>query len=73
MLDALPYSERSLAAALKVRGIGRLEIKKRGMDVAPEQLRRQLKLSGDNAGTVILTRVRGKRMALIVERAASED
>lgn len=73
VLDALPYSERSLAAALKVRGIGRLEIKKRGMDVAPEQLRRQLKLSGDNAGTVILTRVRGKRMALIVERAASED
>jgi hypothetical protein len=71
VLEALPYSERGLAAALKSRGVGILEIKKRGIDVAPEALRRRLKLSGDASATVILTRVLGKRMALIAERIAT--
>jgi hypothetical protein len=71
VLEILPYSERGLASALKARGIGSLEIKKRGIDVAPEALRRRLKLSGDASATVILTRVLGKRMALIAERPAT--
>jgi hypothetical protein len=71
VLEVLPYSERGLASALKARGIGSLEIKKRGIDVAPEALRRRLKLSGDASATVILTRVLGKRMALIAERPAT--
>jgi hypothetical protein len=69
VLEALPYSERRIAAALKARDVGILEIKKRGIDVAPEALRRRLKLSGNASATVILTRVLGKRMALIAERA----
>jgi hypothetical protein len=71
IVEALPYSERGLAQALKARGIGILEIKKRGIDVAPEALRRRLKLSGEVSATVILTRVLGKRMALIAERDAT--
>ncbi|NUR07192.1 MAG: methyltransferase domain-containing protein [Nocardioidaceae bacterium] len=66
VLEELPYQEKSLRAALRERGIGTLEIKKRGVDVVPEQLRRRLALSGDNAATLVLTRVAGKGTALLV-------
>jgi predicted O-methyltransferase YrrM len=68
VIDAFPYSPKRLAQELRARGVGSLEIKKRGMDVVPEQLRRTLKLKGDNSATVVLTRVAGERMALLVER-----
>lgn len=70
VLETLPYSEKRLAAALAARGIGRLEIKKRGMDVDPAALRPRLKLKGDAGATVILTRVGGDRVAVIAERLA---
>ena len=67
MLEELPYREKQLKAALRERGIGRLAIKKRGVDVVPEQLRKRLALSGDNEGTIVLTRVAGAGTALLVE------
>jgi SAM-dependent methyltransferase len=66
VLEELPYQEKSLRAALRERGIGRLAIKKRGVDVSPEQLRRRLALAGDEEGTLVLTRVAGKGTALLV-------
>lgn len=68
VLETLPYSVKRLGEVLKSRGVGTVEIKKRGMDVVPEQLRKSLKLKGDSAATVVLTRVAGTRTALIVER-----
>ena len=50
MLEELPYREKQLRAALRERGIGRLTIKKRGVDVVPEQLRKRLALRGDGRG-----------------------
>ncbi len=44
-----------------------LTIKKRGVDVVPEQLRKRLALSGDDEGTLVLTRVAGAGTALLVE------
>jgi len=70
ILDSLPYSEKRLASALASRGIGRLEIKKRGMDIDPAALRPRLKLKGSAAATVILTRVGDTRLALIAERVS---
>ncbi len=67
LLEVLPLDIPTLAAALRARGVGSVDIKKRGVDVTPERLRPQLKLSGDERGTVILTRVAGRRSALIVE------
>ena len=37
VLEELPYREKPLRAALRERGIGRLTIKKRGVDVVPER------------------------------------
>jgi DNA-binding SARP family transcriptional activator len=56
----------ALRAALRERGIGRLTIKKRGVAVAPEQLRSRLALRGDAEATLVLTRVAGKGTALLV-------
>jgi hypothetical protein len=36
------------------------------VDVVPEQLRRQLDLSGDEEATIVLTRVAGHGTALLV-------
>ena len=50
VLEELPYREKQLRAALRERGIGRLTIKKRGVDVVPEQLRKRLALHGRRGG-----------------------
>lgn len=67
VLEELPYREKALRAALRERGIGRLTIKKRGVAVTPEALRRRLALQGPNEATIVLTRVRGEGTCLLVE------
>ena len=66
VLETLPYKEKQLKAALHARGIGRLTIKKRGVDVVPEDLRRRLSLHGEQDATLVLTRVADKGTALLV-------
>jgi len=68
ILETLPYAEKDLKKALRQRGIGTLEIKKRGVDIDPATLRTRLKPRGDRSGTIVLTRVAGARAALLVER-----
>ncbi|RLV50701.1 class I SAM-dependent methyltransferase [Nocardioides mangrovicus] len=67
VLETLPYREKQLRAALAGRGVGPLTIKKRGVSVVPEELRRRLALTGDVPATVVLTRIAGKGTALLVE------
>ena len=66
VVDELPFREKPLKAALQVRRVGTLTVKKRGVDVVPEQLRRRLALSGDEEATLVLTRVAGRGTALLV-------
>ncbi|WP_267477180.1 THUMP-like domain-containing protein [Nocardioides sp. Leaf374] len=66
VLEELPYREKQLRAALRERGVGRLTIKKRGVDVVPEQLRKRLALQGDGEATLVMTRVAGEGTALLV-------
>lgn len=67
--EVLPLQEKKLARALRARGIGSLEIKKRGVDIAPDALRGRLKLRGDGSATVILTPLIAGRRAVLVRRA----
>ncbi|TYL45235.1 class I SAM-dependent methyltransferase [Nocardioides sp. BGMRC 2183] len=67
VLEHLPYREKQLRAALRERGVGTLTIKKRGVDVVPDQLRQRLALRGDTPATLVLTRVAGAGTALLVE------
>ena len=67
VLEQLPFREKPLRAALRARGIGTLTIKKRGVDVSPEQLRKRLALHGEDEATLVLTRARGEGVALLVK------
>ena len=66
VLETLPHREKALRAALHERGIGKLTIKKRGVDVVPDNLRKRLALTGDNEATIVLTRVDGQGTCLLV-------
>jgi SAM-dependent methyltransferase len=63
--DVLPFSLKRLRALLRERGVGRLEIRKRGSALEPDKLRRDLKLSGPAAASLVLTRVAGAPTAIL--------
>jgi hypothetical protein len=67
VVEELPYREKALKAALRERGIGRLTIKKRGVAIEPDALRKRLAPTGDAEGTIVLTRVAGQGTCLLVE------
>jgi SAM-dependent methyltransferase len=67
VLEEVPYREKPLKAALRERSIGSLTIKKRGVEIVPEHLRKRLDLRGDNTATLVMTRVAGAGTALLVE------
>lgn len=68
VLDELPFRERPLKAALQARRVGTVTIKKRGVDIVPEELVRRMKLKGSEKALVIMTRVQGQGRAFLVER-----
>ena len=65
--DVLPFSLKRLRILLRDRGVGRIEILKRGSALEPEQLRRDLRPSGPNAASLVLTRVAGAPTTLICQ------
>ena len=67
VIDEMAFDRKKLKAYLRDRNIGTLEIKKRGVDVVPEQLRKEMSLKGEIAATLILTRVGDDHRALIAE------
>jgi SAM-dependent methyltransferase len=68
VLDELPFRDKPLKAALQARRVGTLTIKKRGVDVVPEELVRRMKLKGPATALVVMTRVEGVGRAFLVER-----
>ncbi|MGH3692153.1 MAG: THUMP-like domain-containing protein [Microbacterium sp.] len=66
--ETLPANPKSISAALKAHGIGRLEIKKRGVDVDPAAFRKKLVLRGSEEATLILARVGDQRLAILADR-----
>lgn len=68
IIEKLSAREKDLKRALAERDIGKLEIKKRGVDVDPAALRQRLRLKGSRSATLILTRVGEKHVAYLAER-----
>ncbi len=56
VVERFPYSRRALQNALSRLQVGHVVIKKRGFPLEPDAVRKQLKLSGPDTLTVILTR-----------------
>jgi hypothetical protein len=65
VLETLPFSLKRLRALLRERGVGRLDVKKRGSALDPDQLRRDLRLRGDGHAVVVLTRIAGVPSVLV--------
>lgn len=69
VLETMPLSRKRLAGWLSERGIGRLEIKCRGVEIRPEQLRRELKPKGQGGATLLIYPDReGKRRVVVARR-----
>jgi THUMP domain-like len=66
--EVLPLNLRQVAGHLREQNIGRLEIKKRGVEHDPAAVRKQLQLHGDNSATLFLTKLGGKHVAIVARR-----
>lgn len=64
----LPPRPRPIAAYMREHNVGRLEIKQRGAGADLDRLRSQLKPTGHEAATLILTRSKKKIVALVASR-----
>jgi THUMP domain-like len=71
VLDVSPLDQKQLKRLLTRNRIGTLEIKVRGLNVAPETLRRQLDLSGDRTATLLLVGGTGPARAVLAQRAST--
>ena len=69
VVEALPWNVKTVRGWLRERGLGRLTIKKRGVALDPETVRRQLRLTGTGETTLVLTRVGGRPYVLVVENS----
>lgn len=67
VIDEMAFDRKKLKAYLRERNIGTLEIKKRGADVVPEELRKELQLKGENAATLVVTRIGDAHRVLIAQ------
>jgi hypothetical protein len=63
--EAMPFGVKRLREWLRERNVGRVVVKKRGSPIDPQDLERQLRLSGDQERVVFVTRVMGKPAVLI--------
>ena len=66
--ETMPAHAKTISAALRAHDIGRLEIKKRGMDIDPAAFRKKLSLKGSQEATLILTRTAAGRIAILADR-----
>jgi hypothetical protein len=66
--DVLPFRLKSLKTYLRERRIGQLEIKKRGVEQDPAELRRLLDLVGPASATLLLARIDKRVIAIVARR-----
>ena len=68
--EVMPFRIDKLAKHLAAQNIGQLEIKKRGVDLNPEKLRRDLKLRGTGAATLLITPIANRATAILAQRVS---
>ena len=71
VLDVMPYSLKRLRAALRERRVGSVTIMKRGSAIDVEQLRHDLRLTGNEQAVVVLALIGGRHHAVIAAPASN--
>jgi hypothetical protein len=64
----LPYDTKAIREFLRKQEVGRLEIKKRGVNLVPEEFRAAIKLAGPNEGTLIFTKAMERKTVFWAKR-----
>lgn len=65
VLDWMPFNLKRLRAYLRQHNVGAVTVKKRGAAVTPEELIAQLRLSGSETRTLVLTRCANQPVVLV--------
>src|SRR5699024_12238659 len=65
VIEVMPYSLKRLRSFLRKQGIGKVTVKKRGSAVDAEKLRRDLRLTGSETATVVMTRIGDRPYSLV--------
>ena len=73
IIEHVPFDIKQVKAMLKRHDVGTLEIKKRGVNVLPERLRKQLAARGNVPATLLLTPFSGRVTAILARRATTPD
>ncbi|KOX20771.1 SAM-dependent methyltransferase [Nocardiopsis sp. NRRL B-16309] len=68
--EVMPFSLKRLRSALRARGAGTVTVMKRGSAVDTEKLRRDLRASGPESVTVVLTRIGERPVSLLCREIA---
>ena len=66
--EVLPVDPKYLRSAVRDRKIGTLEVKKRGVRIDPEEVRRQINPRGEGSATLIIVPVNKKVSGLLTRR-----
>ncbi|MEM7456166.1 MAG: class I SAM-dependent methyltransferase [Planctomycetota bacterium] len=68
VIDVMTTNVRRIGKKLKKMGVGRIEVKHRGVELVTAEQVKRLKLSGTEKMTVILTRLTTQRIAILAKR-----
>jgi hypothetical protein len=66
--EVLPFDRKQLKAYCRQHHIGRLEIKKRGVEIDPAVLRKEIAGEGDGEATIVISRVGDRVRAIVAQR-----
>lgn len=66
----MPYDLRKLKTYCREQRLGQLEIKKRGVELQPHFVRRQIISAGDAAAVIFIAPFAGQVKAIVAERCA---
>ena len=70
--DVLSFDVKRVRSLLESQKVGRLEIKPRGIDLNPDVLRRELRLTGDQTATLFVIRSQGVTKAVLAKRPVNQ-
>ena len=70
VLESAPWNEKQFARRLRDLGIGAIDIRRRGLAGDVDQIRRRLKLAGQDRATLVITRVGDKPWGIICTEPA---
>lgn len=68
ILDSAPLGTAAVKAMLKKHNIGKLTLKKRGVEIIPEEEIKRLMPKGKNEAILFYTRLAGNKIALLAKR-----